>query len=378
MNIKEIKKLVYQIVKEEIKEYQVPVEILPLTSIENIVEIILTNLKVYLKEKESLIYTLECIKSELYINKTNDAYYNYVSNKLKILIKNNKGTNDIHFIWKLIKNIYHEYKHAILEKLVKKPSIETVEDLIYSIENIIDPTDDYYRTYHDDFFEEIQANNYGIKKAEQFLKNNKHYQETYQKLKNIIELDKLLHEIYYRNYSFGLILVKVNQDIKDNIRELNTYQDDKHLEIVRTLYDKKGKFKSLKELFQTNNWNLLSQEAQYLIIGSESYLDDFDYQNATKEELYLILDALSYILTLEYEKPKYNQEFRKKLELISRTLTDEDLFVINLYMDALLVLNIKEESNQIRINQIQNMINTIIELIKNKNNKYTHKKINTK
>ena len=98
----------------------------------------------------------------------------------------------------------------------------------------------------------------------------------------------------------------------------------------------------------------------------------------TIEELYFILDSLSYVLTLEYEKTKYNQEFKKRLELISRTQKDEDLEELDLYIDTLLILNIKEQSNQTIINQYQSMINVIIELINKKTNNYTHKRINTK
>jgi len=377
MNTKEIKTLVYQILKAEIKEHNVDVEILPLTSIENIAEIISTNLKTHPNNIEDLIYTLQTIKAELYINKTNDAYYNYASNKLKILIKNRTNLNELHFTWRLIKNIYHEYKHALLEKLIKKPYIETKEDLIFAIENIIDPTDDYYMTYHDDLYEEILANNYGIKKAEQFLSKNKRYTATYQKLKNIIKIDKILHEIYYRNYDLHLILIKVNKDVKEKIEEINDYPEDKELEIVRILYNKNGKFKSLKELFNTESWNKMSKEAQYLIISSESYLEDIDYKNATQEELYFLLDALSYALTLEYEKPRYNQEFRNKIENISRNLNDEDLEEINLYLDALLVLNTKENSNKIKIEKLQTMINTIIAIIKQKENPHKIKELIT-
>ena len=375
MNNKSIKKLVYKILREEIKEHNVEVDVLPLTSLENIAEIISTNLKIKPRNLDELISTLESIKNELYINKKIDAYYNYMSNKLKIIIKNKNKVNETCFIWKLIKNIYHEYRHALVEKLLKKPYIETKEDLIFAIENLIEPTDEYYLTYHDDLYEEILANNYGIKKAEHYLKTNMQYKEIYEKLKTTIELDKLLHEIYYRNYDFQLILEKVNKDIKQNINEINLYPDDKELEIVRTLYNKNGKFKSLKELSNTDNWNILSKEAKYLIISSEAYLNDFDYNNASKEELYLILDALSYALTIEYERPKYNQEYRLEIESISRTLTDEDLGVLNLYVDTLLILNTKEESNKIKIEKLQTMINTIINILKQKESTYQNKKI---
>lgn len=364
MNNKSIKKLVYKILKEEIKEHNVEVDALPLTSLENIVEIISTNLKIKPRNLEELISTLESIKDDLYINKTTDACYNYMSNKLKIIIKNKNKLNETHFIWGLIKNIYHEYKHALVEKLLKKPYIETKEDLIFAIENLIEPTDEYYLTYHDDLYEEILANNYGIMKAEQYIKRNK--QKTYEKLKIIIELDKILHNIYYRNYDFQLILLKINKDIKQNINEINLYPEDKKTEIVRTLYNKNGKFKSLSELSNTEKWNILSNEAKYLIISSESYFNDIDLNTLSKDELYFILDALSYSLTLEYERPIYNNFFRNKIETISRNLDDKDLGILNLYLDTLIVLNTKENSNKIKIEQLQKKINIIITLLKQK------------
>lgn len=374
MDNKEIKKLIYQIANEEIKERSLKVGVLPLTSLENIIDIILTPLKSHPKNLKDLIFILRDTKNYLQANKNLDAYYDFESNELKILIKNHTKQEEAHFIWNLIKRIYHEYHHVILEKTFKKAYIETKEDVYYSIENLLNPLDEFYLTYHDDLYIEILANNYGFKKAYKFLKENKQYTQIYKKLENTIELDKILREIYHRNYDIQLLLSKINKDIKENIKALNCYLDEKELQIINLLYTKTGRFKSLKELSNTINWNNLDIEARYLIVSSEAYLTDIDYQNLSKEELYFILDALSYSLTIEYERPKYNQEFRTTIESISRKLTDEDIGALNIYLDAILMLNTKEKANQIKIEKLQTMINTITALINKKNNYSNPKK----
>ena len=364
MESKDTKKLILNLLSQEIKKYKVPVKILTLTPFENLLYILQTAITSHPQNIKELLALVEETKDEIYISAKTDAYYDYGNNKLKIILKQKKNIDEKHSIWMLLKNTYHEYKHTILEKLVKKPYIETKEDLFYAIENLIAPTDDFYLTYHDDFYEEIQANNYGIKKAEHFLQSNPQYKKQNQQLKNIITLDKLLHETYYRNYDFQLILAKVNSIIKENIHEINKYLNDKELAIVKILYKKSGKFKTPSELIQTQNWNNMSKEAQYLIISSESYLTDIDYTKCSKEELYFILDALSYSLTLEYEKPKHNQDFRDKLNQISKELNEDDLGEINLYLDTLLVLNNKEQSNIIKINKLKILIEQITVALK--------------
>lgn len=375
MDNKTIKKLVYRILKEEMKEYNVEVEVLALTPIENVINIILTGLNNHSKKLNEIIIVLEDIIDELHLNKINEAYYMTKINRLKILLKREPNISEKQYIWSLLINIYHEFKHAIIAKLIKKPYIETKEELYYALEDVISPLSNFFITYHDDFYEEIMANNYATKKAELFLKENKEYKKLYQELATTIGLEKLFHQIFYRNYNFRLMLNEITKNIKENIKEITLYPNDITLEIVRILYDENGNFKSLEELSKTDGWNILSKEAQYLVISSDAYLKDFDYKNATKEELYFILDALSYSLTLEYERPKYNHEFRMKLEKLSRNINISDNKESNLYLDTLNILNIKEETNKIEIEKLKNMINTIITLIKQKEINYQGRRL---
>ena len=280
----------------------------------------------------------------------------------------NKNITRENILWKNLKNIYHEYRHAIIDRKIKKPYIETKEDVYFAIEQLINPTDNFYLTYHDDLYDEICANNYGVRKAEQYIKTNKRYTKEYNKLKIIIELEKLKYQIYYRNYDFHLIFREVDKFIKKDIKELNLESEDNELQIVRLLYTKNGQLKSLQELTNNPNWNKLTKEAKYVIISSPTYLNSINLNFLSKQELYFILDALSYYLTLELEKINYNEVFRIVLEKLSRQLIQEEQEELNLYVDALLILNIKEESNQNQINNINKRIKEIIEILKQKEN----------
>lgn len=368
MNNQEIKKLVYEIIGQEIKEHGVTVKPEIFTIIENIISVILKKIKNPPKNIEDLKFDLAEIRNEIYISRTVDAYWDYSSDELKILLKNHQNMPRENVLWRTLKNIYHEYRHAIIDRKIKKTYIETKEDVYFAIEQLIDPTSNFYLTYHDDIYDEICANNYGARKAEHYLQTTQRYRKEYESLKIAIELEKIKYQIYYRNYNFALIFKEANKFIKDNIKELNLESEDIELQIVRLLYTKNGHLKSLKELSHDPNWNHLTKEAQYVIISSPTYLKSVELKILSKQELYFILDALSYFLTQEIEKIKYNEYFRIELEKISRRLILDNQVELNLYLDALLILNVKEESNKNQINNLNKKIKEIIEILKEKEN----------
>ena len=375
MNNKEIKELVYKILEEEKKQYNLEVDVLALTPLQNIFDILFSGLKRTPKRYEELILLLDDIKEALFLNRTEDAYYNTGLNILKILIKKQeKNITDNQFLWSLLINIYHEFKHVIIKFLIKQSNITIKEDLYYALEDTINSQNPFYLIYHDDFYEEIISNIYAVKKAELFLKTNKKYHNIYQELITTIELEKLLRNIYYRNYNFRLMLAEINKHIKYDIKEINKHPYNKTLEVVRILYNKDGKFKSLKELSLDTRWNNFTKEARYLVVSSTAYLDDFDYNNAPKEDLYFILDAITYSLTLEYEKPKYNKEFRKKLEELSKRINMYDICERNLYLDTLSILNQKETANELEIKKLKTKLNIILSILKQKELSYKIKK----
>ena len=192
-----------------------------------------------------------------------------------------------------------------------------------------------------------------MEKAEKFLKENKTYSKIYTKIKSIIDIEKLLHEIYYQNHDIHPFINKINTDVKNSIKVIDFNSLAPECEIIKILYNKDGTFKTIKNLYQTKRWLELPKEAQLLILSSESYLNEFNYQKSTIEELELILEALNHSYNLESKKTIINRQLRIKLELLSRQLNEQINYNINIYLHTLLTLNEKEKLNKQKIEKIK-------------------------
>lgn len=115
MNNKTSKKLVTTLLKSEIEEHRLNAQILPVTSTENIQEIITSSIKTWLHNpNEKLDKILKDAMIEIRYSKQATGYSN--QNKMKVLLKNLKkySKSKEHYIWNLIHTTYHEYKHVLI------------------------------------------------------------------------------------------------------------------------------------------------------------------------------------------------------------------------------------------------------------------------
>lgn len=366
MKYKQSRELITKLLEQEIKDNGIKVEILPLTKAENILKIIKKGISKQIITTQAIF---DEIKSELYANELTSAYYDYESHKLKVLIDTIKkdSLEKERYLWNLIKTVYHEYKHAIVGQ-TKTGEIRNKEDLYVTLEDMISPIGDIYLEYHDRFYEEILANQYGIEKADKLFKKRISNTATYKKLRFSIETEKTLHEIYYRNYDVHPFLSVINNTVKKSVHELNLSYLDPKCQIIKVLYNNEGNFKQLSELYQDEDWLKYPKEVQYLIVSSKPYLTDFDFNNATKEELNFILEALNYVEKEEVNRVSMNEFLRLKLDNLSELLDEKDQYSVDFYLTALLTLNKNEKINKEKQEKIKARQEQIKELIHQKDN----------
>jgi hypothetical protein len=100
------------------------VKIEPFTIIENIISILLKKIKNPPTSIEELKFDLVEIRNEIYISNVTKAYWDYVSDELKILLKQKRNIPIKHTLWRILKNIYHEYRHAIIDRKIKKHTLK--------------------------------------------------------------------------------------------------------------------------------------------------------------------------------------------------------------------------------------------------------------
>ena len=350
MNNKTSKELVYFILKKEIIEHHINPQILPVTNLENFYEIIKSSIKEYHTNQNLKLYNLlKSIILEIKYSKIATGYS--VTNKIKILLKNLKkyNKNKNQYLWNLVLTTYHEFKHILIE-LEQYNNPSCIDYYYLTIENLLRRLTDCYITNHDEFYEEILANNYAINKTIIFLQE--YSKETIEDLSQYIEAFTINQKIYSTNYDIENFLNYVDLIIKEK-DPINPFLKDKYpYYIINVLYQKNKKFKSPKELAQDPYWLDFPIEIKYLIISSRPYLNDIYYNNITKEELEFILESIDYTYKLELRKSISNKRIRNKLTKQIQ-LTKENDPAYSYYLISIPLLAQKETNNQAKLKYLK-------------------------
>lgn len=343
MTNSEIKELIYKILTIEMKKQGIKVEIQVTTRLENIFDILKTKITNTKNNKKEILLD---IKDELIANKKCYAYYDLPTNKIKILIDAIKkdNYNEEILIWNIIKISFHEYKHVLIQH---QP--QNIESSFYiNLENLID-VNDYFKM-HDEIYEEIIADKYAIEKATQIIKPKYPTTLANKKLELNIKLEKILNSIYYQNYDIQYALDYINILIKDN--------NDPNLQkvnIIKILYNKDGTLKDINKLLQTNDSSPLPIKILYLIISTDTYLQNINYQKLSIEELKILIEAINYKYEIEYNKSISNEITRNQLEKLSEHVGLTDEHNIDLYIYTCQILNNKELINQSKVEKLYNL-----------------------
>lgn len=360
------KKLVNKLIKEEVKKTNINVEILPLTNSENIINIIATILKdndiSYSNKLISIIEDINYYKEEIGVY---DKKYQHIKLLLQNIYKITKDKEE--YLWNLAYFTYHEYKHVLIErdKNFHKNNLDSFNIMIGYITKTVS---DYYDINHDDFYEEILANKYAIKKVTKFLLK---FPNIYKKVYFQLEQERLATEIYYQNYDIQVFLDIISKNlIYTDISKIDLLKKEYPYTFISFLYNKNGTLKDLKKLSKTNNWNnRIPLEVKYLIVSSKTFLASIDYNFISIEELNFILEALNYTYNLELIRATNNKKLREEIKTFNN-LGENSKEVFNYKKILLQLLSEKETCNKEKIKFLEKtLIKTTALLEKNKNKK---------
>lgn len=342
MKYKLSKELVYKIMKQEIINTGIKVEVLPLTKLENLYLTIKED-----KQKNKKVHPFQIIKK--IIKKTDNlGDFNFENNHLKIFLddlKKDSKTKEIYLI-ELLTTTYHEYNHKITWE--QATDIPNLRNFILLIEQLIIETTELYNAHHDDFYEEIIANIYGIEKSEQFLKR---YPNIFEKLKGYIENDKLNYQINLINYDIEQFINYFSKILQESKEKSSFFKEEYPYNIVGCLYDKDGAFKRITTLMEDKNWNFLEKEVQYSIVASKSYLRSQQLDHLSKEELTFILEAVDYSYQQEINRSIQNQELRIRIQRFNREIKP----TLDYIVDLMPILNKKEKRFLFKIKYLEGL-----------------------
>lgn len=346
MKYKLSKELVYKIMKQEMKKTGIKVEVLPLTKLENLFLVIKES-----KQKNKKLYSLKRLKTiQTSLKETIDCLgdFDFENNHLKIFLdelKKDSKTKEIYLI-QLLNTTYHEYNHKITWS--KTEITPNLINFTLLIEQLLIKTTELYNSYHNDFYEEIIANIYGIEKSEQFLKR---YPNIFEKLKGYIENDKLNYQINLINYDIEQFINYFSKTIQSANDKSRFFKEEYPYGIVKCLYTKEGCFKTIFSLRDNKDWNFLEKEVQYSIVASKSYLQSQKLENLSKEELTFLKEAVDYSYQQEINRSIQNQELRIKIQKFNREMKPTLDYVV----DLMPILNKKEKRCLLKIKYLEGL-----------------------
>lgn len=225
------------------------------------------------------------------------------------------------YLSELVITVYHEYNHKLkLTEPFTNKDFTTLENFIILLEELICDTTTLYVTNnsanHSDFYQEIIANVDSVAKAKRFFKS---YPSIYNKLKYQLANRAFLYKIDLVNYDLEQFINYLTLKLQDKKARTKIFKKSKYSCIAQMLYNADGKFKTLAELFQNEQWNSLDKEIQYTVIASKYFMTQQDLNQLSLEELNIVFTSLLYAhnqalnrkqnnLILEQEIKKFNKE----------------------------------------------------------------------
>jgi hypothetical protein len=210
--------------------------------------------------------------------------------------------NNFYVLIELLKTSFHELAHSRQRKnrYVKKSSnegvpFETTVMIIFENE-ILNYNYNFYKTHHDRFLMEIDANLYGYIKTKEFIidisgeynRQNKliNGKETFDEYLEYID-DKIeFWSDRYDDYNFDLIFKKYHQIHKKN--------SNCKWAIDRLIYEENSSnFKRISDIVDSKD-NVFDKKTIYSIITSNTYLEQLDFNKLTERDAIILVEALKY------------------------------------------------------------------------------------
>lgn len=317
MKIKELKKLVNEIVSQEIDAYDLKVQICAVLSSEYY--------GVNTLRKKTPIDKLINLLDFYPINN----FYDEKNNKIVIFLDNYlEEITEEKQIFRIIFSCFHEARH------VEQPYFSSFSyefflnfiDEVYMKKNF-----DYNFIGHDSYSFEIGANLYSIRKTIDYLK--KFFPKEFLKIKDELEMIEYKYYLEYLVYDAPSrfdFFVKYLEKYRNNKivkwdDKYGKFDDDLILiSILKIFINDDGSFKKIREVLNNERFNKIDKRIIYTIYSSESILTQIDINSLDISELQLLLDALNYATDLDTKQIKWLDElYKQELELYKYQVSQE-------------------------------------------------------
>ena len=144
----------------------------------------------------------------------------------------------------------------------------------------------FYLRYHDYFLTEIDANLYAAIKARRIINRNQELFDTemeYKKALKHLNIEAKTWFDWRDSYDFDLIFKRYNELKKENLNLLD----------ILIYENNTPKFKRIADIYNADNFDKFDRHLIDHIITSQTYINQFDIEKLSKDEVYILIRALS-------------------------------------------------------------------------------------
>lgn len=299
LTVEEMKKISQDIILVESKKEEIDIDIFPLTFVEYYNSDIFKKKFKLMKPKDNIYNGLIPIISSGFYDSLEKQIVVFLD---KLLFMQKLGSG--HQLVDLVEVSYHEFRHGYQhQKLVK--NYKSFESAIIFMETVISSSSLlHYNLYHDQYFKEIDANLFAIKKTEEVFKSNS---QLYEQYRHYIESKKNEYEYDYMNYNFPFFFKKFNliyQKHYSKISYAGTW--------LEAFYTKNGKFKTIAEIMNNQKFEKLDSRIKYVVLSSEEFINQLPFSTLDKDQKALIMKSLLYTYNMELKRKGYNEDNLKQ------------------------------------------------------------------
>ena len=264
----------------------------------------------------------------------------------------------------LIFTCFHEARHLYQSKKIPPTTLVNYLSIIEQKIRLIDIEDDY-QFNHDAYSYEIGANLYGISKTKKYMQKN--YPNEYQKLQSSLEKLEKKYTIDYFNYdaidTINRYILLSRKSNKEKIKNKNDLDP-----ISKIFLNNDYSCKKIKDIIQNKEFSSLEKELIYSFIATDEFLKSISTNTLTNEEITLLINSLTYALTLYQNQRITLKKYQLEKEIPKNFLTQK---IIKIYQELNNIIIGKEKAfrNEKRKKNHQKNIHTYLNLVKTKKEK---------
>ncbi len=273
LSIREIKKIMDEIIEEEISNTKVDVSNNQVTLMDFL-----------LSEKFNRFSFLQ--KMVIYSNVR--GFADWRNKEITVFVDKQEIARRLRskfYLVDLIRTTYHEFRHCLQMEKMNKADFSDVEYFIFTMEDYVLNSDyEDYKENHDEYLIESDADIYAINKVRDFMKKNPGLYE-----KNRFYIDSLQkrHEINMKNFDFQHLF-----SIFNKIMQYKGYEFKEPW--IRVFYDKNWNFRKLDELLNNEDFHNINLEFRYMFISSREFIESIDYNTLSEKGREFLNEAINY------------------------------------------------------------------------------------